>query len=133
MKKLNLGCGQLMKEGYVNVDWDSLIAPDVSHNLNMLPYPFQDGEFDLIEAHHVIEHLDRPFEVMKELHRILAPGGVIHIKTPHFSRGFTHSEHAHGFDVTFPMYFNTSFLGSGYTGKELTLEKLEFKLKPTPL
>ena len=74
------------------------------HDLNHLPYPFRDAAFDVIEASHVIEHLDRPFAVMKELHRLLKPGGVLHIKVPHFSRGFTHAEHAHGFDVTFPLY-----------------------------
>jgi SAM-dependent methyltransferase len=125
MKKLNFACGQDMKEGYVNVDWDPLIKPDVSHNLNTFPYPFKDEEFDLIDAFHAMEHLDRPFEVMKEFNRILKPGGTLHIKVPHFSRGFTHSEHAHGFDVTFPLYFRKDFLGSGYTGVDFKLEKLE--------
>ncbi len=125
MKKLNFGCGQDYKEGYVNFDWDPLVKVDVSHNLNVFPYPLPDGEFNLIAAFHVLEHLDRPFEVMKEFHRILKPGGTLHVKVPHFSRGFTHSEHAHGFDVTFPLYFRKDFLGSGFTGVEFELEKLE--------
>lgn len=123
-KKLNLGAGEDRKEGYVNVDWSPLAHPDVVHNLNALPYPFDDNSFELIEAFHVLEHLDKPFAVMRELHRILAPGGVLHIKVPHFSRGFTHAEHAHGFDVTFPLYFNPAFTKSGYYGVPLRLRSM---------
>jgi SAM-dependent methyltransferase len=125
LKKLNLGCGEHHKEGYLNVDWQPLTKPDVSHNLNVLPYPFEDSSFELIEAYHLLEHLDKPFAVMTELHRILKPGGVLHIKVPHFSRGFTHSEHMHGFDVTFPLYFNKNFTTSGYFGVDFELKKME--------
>jgi len=125
MKKLNLGCGETKKEGYVNVDWQSLTNPDVTHDLNSLPYPFPDSSFDLIEAFHVIEHLDKPFAIMKELHRISRTGGEVIIKVPHFSRGFTHAEHAHGFDVTFPLYFNKAFTKSGFYGIEFDLKKME--------
>lgn len=124
-KKLNLGCGESKKEGYVNVDFSPLVSPDVVHNLNQFPYPFEDNSFELIEVFHVLEHLDKPFDVMKELHRILKPDGLLYIKVPHFSRGFTHAEHSHGFDVTFPLYFNPSFTKSGYFGVNFKLEKMK--------
>ena len=98
------------------MDFRQVPGVDVVHDLNTFPYPFADNEFDRIEIVHVLEHLDRPFDVMRELHRILAPGGTLLIKVPHFSRGFTHAEHAHGFDVTFPLYFNSRFTASGYFG-----------------
>ncbi|MEO0254131.1 MAG: class I SAM-dependent methyltransferase [candidate division WOR-3 bacterium] len=122
-KKLNLGCGNFKKEGYINLDYNKDVEPDVIHDLNVFPYPFEDNEFDLIEASHVLEHLDDPFKVMRELHRITKNNGLIIIRVPHFSRGFTHPEHKRGFDVTFPFYFNPSFLG-GYQGVELKLEKM---------
>lgn len=125
-KKLNLGCGEAKKEGYVNLDWQAVVDPDVLHDLNVFPYPFADNTFDLIAAFHVMEHLDHPFIVMKELHRILKPDGRLHLKVPHFSRGFTHAEHTHGFDVMFPYYFDRTFTLSGYTGVEFQLEKIEF-------
>lgn len=62
---------------------------------------------------------------MKELHRILKPDGKLLIKVPHFSRGFMHAEHMHGFDVTFPLYFNRRFTKSGFFGVEFELEKME--------
>lgn len=125
-KKLNLGCGEDHKEGYVNLDWSPLAKPDVVHDLNAIPYPFPDSSFDLIEAFHVLEHLDKPFKVMGEMHRMLKPGGTLHVKVPHFSRGFTHAEHAHGFDVTFPLYFNKNFTKSGYFGVDFSLQSMRF-------
>lgn len=119
--KVNLGCGEDKKVGYVNVDWSPLVKPDVVHDLNQTPYPFEDNSVDHIEAFHVLEHLSKPFTLMREFHRILKTGGILHIKVPHFSRGFTHAEHEHGFDVTFPLYFNPAFTKSGYYGVPFTL------------
>ena len=45
---------------------------------------------------------------MRACHDLLVPGGILHIRVPHASRGFTHAEHKHGFDVSFPYYFNPS-------------------------
>lgn len=125
MKKLNLGCGEDIKEGYVNVDFHSHVNPDVVHDLNVFPYPFEENTFDLVDAFHIIEHLDKPFLVMREMHRILKPGGMMHIKVPHFSRGFTHPEHKSGFDVTFPYYFDRNFTKSGYYGIDFAHRKTE--------
>jgi len=124
-KKLNLGSGVDHKEGYINIDHNHLANPDIIHDLNVYPYPFAEGEFDEVVASHIIEHLDKPFEVMRELHRILKVDGVLHVKVPHFSRGFTHAEHAHGFDITFPLYFNPAFTKSGYFGVHFALKKME--------
>jgi len=124
MNKLNLGAGGLKKPGYINIDWNILTDPDVQHDLNVFPYPFEDNYFDLVEADHVLEHLDRPFAIMREIHRILKPGGRLIIKVPHFSRGFTHAEHSHGFDVTFPLYFNKKFIKHGYFGIDFEISKM---------
>ncbi len=125
-RKLNLGSGEFLKDGFVNVDYYSISRPDVVHNLDQFPYPFHDNYFELVEADHVLEHLTEPFAVMRELHRICAPGATIHIRVPHFSRGFTHAEHKHGFDVTFPYYFNPAF-GLGYQRAPLELIKMRLR------
>lgn len=107
--KLNLGCGQFKKPGFVNVDFDSRVNPDLVWNLDNLPYPFPEGSFSLIEADHVLEHLKDPFNAMKEFHRLLKKDGIVTIRVPHFSRGFTHPDHKRGFDVSFPLYFNPRY------------------------
>jgi len=124
--KLNLGSGEFPKPGYVNVDFFSITDPDIRHDLNIFPYPFEDDKFDLIEADHLLEHLNDPFRVMKELHRISNNDAEIKIKVPHFSRGFTHAEHKRGFDVSFPMYFSPNFVG-GYQGVELDLVSMKMR------
>lgn len=124
--KLNLGAGQFKKENYVNIDWDTNARPDVLWDLNKFPYPFKDESVDLVEADYVLEHLENPFKVMKELHRILRFQGILIIKLPHFSRGFTHPEHKRGFDVSFHLYFNKDFKG-GYQGVEFKLIEMRFK------
>ena len=126
IKKLNLGCGEFPKKGYINVDYYSVSKPDISHDLNVVPYPFKDNEFTFIEADHLLEHLSNPFAIMKELTRISKNAGTIKIKVPHFSRGFTHPEHKRGFDVSFPLYFNKDFKG-GYQGVELRLKSMRLR------
>ncbi len=127
-----MGCGEEHREGYVNVDVNKLANPDVVHDLNAVPYPFQDSEFDEVYCSHVLEHLSEPFKVMKELNRILRNGGVLILKVPHFSRGFTNSEHKAGFDVSFPLYFNKGFTKSGYYGVDFELEKMRLRWLQNP-
>jgi SAM-dependent methyltransferase len=44
--------------------------------------PFPDATFGLITCIEVIEHLERPFEGLAEVRRVLAPGGFAIITTP---------------------------------------------------
>ena len=124
IRKLNIGSGAFKIGGFLNLDADPSAKPEIVYDLNNLPYPFPSGSFEVIEASHILEHLDDPFAVMKELHRLLATGGLLVIRVPHFSRGFTHAEHKRGFDVTFPYYFNPSFPG-GYVGVEFGLRRMK--------
>jgi SAM-dependent methyltransferase len=130
-RKLNLGCGAFTKEGYVNVDHWADYNVDVRHDLEVFPYPFESGSFDLIEADHVLEHLRDPFSVFKECHRLLAPGGILKVRVPHFSRGFSHPEHKRGFDVTLPLYFNPSFRG-GYRGFSFLKKRIRLTWNAQP-
>jgi ubiquinone/menaquinone biosynthesis C-methylase UbiE len=43
---------------------------------------FPDGAFDRLVAAHVLEHLERPHEVLREWARVVKPGGVISILLP---------------------------------------------------
>jgi SAM-dependent methyltransferase len=44
--------------------------------------PFPDGQFDVVVAAWVIEHLDDPLGVAREVHRVLRPGGRFIFLTP---------------------------------------------------
>lgn len=53
---------------------------------NILNLPFEDGSFDVVFYHHVIEHVSDPAASLDELWRILAPGGLIYVGTPNRHR-----------------------------------------------
>jgi ubiquinone/menaquinone biosynthesis C-methylase UbiE len=44
--------------------------------------PFRDGAFHAVVAQHLIEHFERPDEVLREWRRVLAPDGRIAVVTP---------------------------------------------------
>lgn len=46
--------------------------------------PYADGEFDVVTALDVIEHLDDDLAGMREIHRVLRPGGRVLIFVPAF-------------------------------------------------
>lgn len=93
MKKLNLGCGNVIMDGYINLDNNPNVKPDVVHDLNIYPYPFEDMEFDEIYLDHVAEHLDNIIMLIQELYRIGKCGCKITIKCPHFSCNWFHPGH----------------------------------------
>ena len=55
--RLNLGCGFNKRDGYVNVDIGDHCAPDVVHDLEKAPWPWDDSSIDEIYMSHVLEHL----------------------------------------------------------------------------
>ena len=59
MKKLNLGCGSKIKEGFVNLDKYNTFKPDIVHDLEDFPYPFKENSIDEILLSHVLEHIGR--------------------------------------------------------------------------
>lgn len=53
-----------------------------SADLNFQKLSYQDNSLDLVTAFQVIEHLENPFFVMREAHRVLRPGGIFMISVP---------------------------------------------------
>lgn len=123
-KKLNLGCGNDVKEGWVNLDSARLPGVDVVHDIEKLPLPFSDGEFNEIFCQDILEHVSY-VPVLRDLYRTLKKGGRILIRVPHFtSKNFyLDPTHRHAFSInTFdffvrgtefwndrPYYFDFSF------------------------
>ncbi|MEP7011510.1 MAG: methyltransferase domain-containing protein [Acidobacteriota bacterium] len=96
-KRLNLGCGRRKIPEAWNVDRVASVAPDLVWDLDRPPYPLPAGHFERIYAFDVVEHLGDLVAFVEEAHRLLAPGGVLEITTPHFScaNSFTDPTHRH--------------------------------------
>ncbi len=73
--------------GFVNVDHSPLCEPDQLLDLEDLPWPWEDSLVEEIVMHHVLEHLGQApkvfLGVIKELYRVMKPGGVLQIIVPH--------------------------------------------------
>ncbi|MGV9141456.1 MAG: class I SAM-dependent methyltransferase [Promethearchaeota archaeon] len=100
MKILNFGCGKDIKKDFINVDIQESENIDVSFDFNKFPYPFKDNTFDYIFSSNVLEHLDNPQKVLKELHRISKENSIIHFKVPYFrcEGAFADITHKHFFN-----------------------------------
>jgi len=110
MRKINLGCGPVGKDDWINIDWGILAFLHASPlflkllmALRLLPpeysvkwpgnlllrdcrrkLPFGDSSVDYIYTSHFLEHLKR-FEtekVLKECRRVLKDGGILRVIVP---------------------------------------------------
>lgn len=81
-KRLNVGSGEYSLEGWINLDADAAMEPDVC--VQVPPLPFQDGELDEIYAGHFLEHLthQEAEAFLAECYRTLKPGGKLGILVP---------------------------------------------------
>jgi predicted SAM-dependent methyltransferase len=81
--KLNLGCGQVKKKGYLNVDINRKSAADIVSSVVKMPF-FDDCSVEEILCNHLLEHLSiaESEEALQEWFRILKHGGKIIIESP---------------------------------------------------
>lgn len=95
--KLNLGCGNKKKEGFLGVDRYPCDAAEVLCDMTQ-HLPFRDGSIDAVYLDNVVEHLQDIPALVKEIVRISKYGAHITVITPHFSslaswRDPTHVHH----------------------------------------
>ncbi|MEE9494792.1 MAG: class I SAM-dependent methyltransferase [Gammaproteobacteria bacterium] len=95
-KAVDVGCGNgefLLK--LQDLGWDvqgvefNPIATDICRTNGLTIFQgelskaaFPDNHFDLVTAHHLVEHLAEPKTFFEEIFRILKPGGQLLIRTP---------------------------------------------------
>lgn len=85
--KLNMGCGFMKMDGYINADYSDICDPDVKVDFNQLPWPWEDDTFQHIVAKDILEHLDTDkvpiTDIIKEMYRVSENGAVWEIQVPH--------------------------------------------------
>lgn len=72
---------QIKPEKFIRVDINGKTEPDVVANLNK-PLPFSDNFTDTIFLFNVIYILEDPVKTLREINRILKPGGRLFITSP---------------------------------------------------
>jgi SAM-dependent methyltransferase len=77
---LYIGGAGRAPDGYVNLDLFAMPGVDVAADAHCLP--FADGVFRRVECDAVLEHVRDPAQVMREMQRVLEPGGYLHLVTP---------------------------------------------------
>ena len=101
--QLNIGCGENILPGYVNLDRDSIEEikkrypqrrfPEDTHiyNYNVFDLPYEDGSVDLVKADSFLEHLSfiEESKFFFEIQRILKVGGVFEFSVPDFEKVVT--------------------------------------------
>lgn len=72
-------CGGFSKpDGYTSIDLDN---GDITADLNK-GIPLADNSCGIVRAHDALEHIANQQMLMKEIHRVLAPGGILLSSTP---------------------------------------------------
>lgn len=82
LRKLNVGCGFDLREGYVNVDMNDFHQPDVVANIIDLE-GFPDNAFEEVLAKDVLEHFSWRLTsvALRSWNRVLAPEGRLNLVT----------------------------------------------------
>lgn len=88
MRALEIGPGKRrILPGCITTDCTARDGVDVLSNWGHVPLPFKDGEFDLVYACHVLEHVPwwKTQTALKDVLRILKPGGCFEVHVPDFN------------------------------------------------
>lgn len=104
---IDLGCGKAKTEGAIGVDIVKLDGVDVVYDLNDIPYPFKGKTVDLIIMNDILEHLDKPIDVMRECYRLLKKGGKLKIRVVYWNHKYSYSDpqHKHAFSEIYFDFF----------------------------
>lgn len=114
-RELLLGCGmgdrakKIITFDEIPAEWQNVTTldimpehkPDVVHDLEVLPYPFEDGEFNEVHAYEVLEHTGRQgdwrffFAQWMEFYRILKPGGYFVGSCPMWDQAWAWGDPGH--------------------------------------
>jgi len=94
MIKLNLGCANDYRRGWLNCDKSKEVNPDQVVDLEK-KLPFKDNSVFRILISHTLEHINNFVPLMHELHRVCEPGSKIEVLVPFYSSWAQYNDPTH--------------------------------------
>jgi len=81
--KLDVGCGQNKKDGFLGIDIISAEEVDFVLDITKEKLPIEDNSVDEMFSNHFFEHIDSPKEALEELIRVSVHGAQFEVWTPY--------------------------------------------------
>ncbi|MDI6591500.1 MAG: class I SAM-dependent methyltransferase [Patescibacteria group bacterium] len=87
-KTLDLGAGSakyreiIKQKAFEYITFDMIPGKNIDVVGDALNLPFRAGTFDTIISTQVLEHVEKPWIMIKEIHRVLKPGGICILTAP---------------------------------------------------
>lgn len=139
-----------------NLDYltGDLVSPIADMHFDLHEIPLEDNRFDVVFCNHVLEHVDDAKQCMRELHRVMKPGGWGIMQVPQDmnrektyedpsitspeerEKHFWQKDHVRLFALDYPDWLREAgFIVTAYDPKEhFSLEKIErMRISPTEL
>ncbi len=124
---LDVGCGQkpyqrFFKGIYMGIDHEQNTKADIVCDSTSIPLP--DNSFDGILATQVLEHTADVPGTLREINRLLKPGGICFISVPMTVRVHGEPEVKHGYDLWYVDYWRFTKYGLILLCKDFDIESI---------
>lgn len=125
MTEVNIGCNKKKINGFINIDINPNVKPDIVMDATDLK--FKDNSIDFIISIHCIEHVKDPDKMIEEIHRVLKVGGLVELTMPYaYGRIALAKEHINQFKARdFYLYEKDNRNKSNY--QNINFEILEIR------
>ncbi len=126
---IELGCGtRKTYDDAIGIDFVDSDAVDIIADINQGLDFLADNSVDLVYSSHLLEHLDDLEFIMREIHRVLKPGGINKGLVPHFSNPYYYSDYTH--KTPFGLYSFSYFSKSKFfrRGVPVFYNKIDFEI-----
>ncbi|GAB4218263.1 MAG: methyltransferase domain-containing protein [Synechococcales cyanobacterium] len=95
MIKLDVGCGDQKRPGYLGMDIVALPGVDILHDMNVTPWPLEADSVSEVVFDDVLEHSKNFLGILSELYRVCHNQATIKVSAPHFSSDSMYCDPTH--------------------------------------